>query len=80
MSALMGYALGLSALVVGVEDDAETGCLRMYLDSRSRGLYALIEDADAKEALRRGWAASYHGHLTVEWPPASALYTEDERP
>ena len=25
-------------------------------------------------------ANSSRVHLTIEWPPASALYTEDERP
>jgi len=77
---MLGYALGLTTLIVGVEDDPETGCLRMYVDHRGRGLYALIEEDEAKEQLRRAWANSSRGHLTVEKPPAHALWTEDERP
>jgi len=80
VSGLVGYALGTHALIVGVEDDPETGCLRMYLGSRNRGLYALIEEEEAKEQLRLAWGASSRGHLVVEWPPADALWTKEERP
>lgn len=66
--------------VVGVEPDEATGCLRMYVGHRYKGIYALIEDADAKAELRRAWAQTYHGHLMVPVPPNSALHTERERP
>lgn len=66
-------------LVVGVQDDPETGCLRMYVDHRSRGLYALIENEDAKAELRREWAVTTR-HLLVTPPPPSCLYLESERP
>lgn len=71
---------GRGVLVVGVEDDAETGCLRMYVGSRGDGIYALVEDAEAKEELRRAWARSFTGHLVVERPPDNVLWTERERP
>ncbi len=77
MSALLFSGRG--TLVVGVQDDPETGCLRMYVGSRSRGIYALIEDETAKAELRREWACVSR-HLVTETPPASALYSETERP
>jgi hypothetical protein len=67
-------------LVVGVEDDAETGCLRMYIGARYQGLYALIENEQAKEKLRREWAGSYCGNLLIDPPPDNSLYSEKERP
>lgn len=77
MSAL-GLAIGLSTLVSGVEEDAETGCLRMYVGHRCRGIYALIEDEEAKDELRRAWAQG--GHVVVDKPPLDVLWTERERP
>jgi hypothetical protein len=71
---------GRGVLVVGVEDDAETGCLRMYVGSRGDGIYALIEDEEAKDELRREWARAFTGHLVVERPPNDVLWTESERP
>lgn len=76
----VGLLLAGGVLVVGVEDDAETGCLRMYVGSRSDGIYALVEDDDAKEELRRSWAASICGHLVVERPPDEVLWSERARP
>ena len=75
---VLGLATGRAALVTGVEDDPETGCLRMYLGHRSRGIYALIEDEDAKDELRRAWAGSQH--VVVPKPPLEVLWTERERP
>jgi hypothetical protein len=74
----LGLAIGLSTLVVGVENDAETGCLRMYVGHRSRGIYALIEDEEAKDELRRAWAQG--GHVVVDKPSLDVLWTERERP
>jgi hypothetical protein len=67
-----------STLVVGVEDDAATGCLRMYVGHRARGVYALVEDEDAKDELRRAWGGGRHVVTSV--PPREVLYTESERP
>lgn len=78
MSALL--LSGRGVLVTGVEDDAETGCLRMYVGSRHLGVYALIEDEEAKDELRREWRRTFTGHLVVERPPDNALWTERERP
>jgi hypothetical protein len=75
---VLGLLMGTSVLVVGVEDDAATGCLRMYVGARYRGIYALVEDEDAKDALQRAWHSSRH--LVVDKPPVEALYTERERP
>jgi hypothetical protein len=66
--------------VVGVEPDAETGCLRMYVGHRYKGIYALVEDEAAKEELLRSWAQSYSGHLMTTCPPNENLYTTAERP
>jgi hypothetical protein len=74
-----GLLTGNSALVVGVEDDDETGCLRMYVGARHQGIYALIEDEDAKDELRRAWA-NVRQHVLVARPPESCLYTVEERP
>ena len=78
MSALLFSGRGV--LVTGVEDDAETGCLRMYVGSRGDGIYALIEDEAAKDELRREWARSFAGHLVVDRPPDDVLWTTKERP
>lgn len=67
------------AFVTGVQDDAETGCLRMYVGHRGQGIYALIEDEAAKEELRRAWADTSI-HLMVDCPPNHVLWSEKERP
>lgn len=75
----MSLALGMSALVVGLEDDEETGGLRVYLGHRARGLYAIVEDENAKDELRRAWAQG--GHVTLSpKPPTAVIWTERERP
>jgi hypothetical protein len=71
--------LKTSALVTGVEDDQDGGC-RMYVGARSNGVYAIIEDEEAKEKLRREWGASLMGHLVVDLPPRDCLFTTGERP
>lgn len=71
---------GTGTFVVGVEEDTATGCVRMYVGSRSSGVYALVEDEEAKYKLRASWAASFCEHLIVERPPDNVLYTEAERP
>lgn len=75
----LGLMMGYDTLVVGVEDDAETGCLRMYVGARHQGIYALVEDEDAKDELRRAWA-HIGQHVMVAKPPPSALWTTKERP
>lgn len=80
MSAIGLLLSGTGVLVVGVEDDPATGCVRMYVGSRGDGVYALIEDEEAQAELRTGWASSFRGHLVVERPPPGCLYTEEERP
>lgn len=69
----------MGVLVVGVEDDASTGCVRMYLNHRSSGIYALVEDEAAQKQLRDAWAGSRHLLLTTP-PPESVLFSESERP
>jgi hypothetical protein len=73
-----GLFTGQTVFVVGVEDDAETGGLRMYVGHRSNGIYAIVEDEDAKDELRRAWASLRH--VIVGRPPANVLYAEAERP
>lgn len=77
---MLGLILGMDTLVVGVEDDEETGGLRMYVGARWKGIYAIVEDEDAKKDLRNAWAGSYCGHLTVPIPPRDVLFTDEERP
>lgn len=76
---MISLLTGKSALVTGVENDQDGG-LRMYVGARYKGIYAIIEDEDAKEKLRREWGASLMGHLVVEIPPRDCLFTTEERP
>jgi hypothetical protein len=68
------------AFVTGVETDAETGDLRMYVGHRYKGIYALVHDEQAKVDLQRGWDSTMGGHLMVRVPPNDALFSENERP
>jgi len=60
-------------LLVGIEDQDDGG-LRLYLNHRSLGWYALIYDEDVKARVRDAWAGS--GHVTVPVPPLGCIYEE----
>lgn len=78
-SAVGLFLSGAGTLVVGVQEDPATGCVRMYVGHRADGIYALVEDEEAKTELRQAWANNGQ-HLVVERPPDNVLYTEAERP
>lgn len=67
---------GKSTIVVGVEDDPETGMLRMYVGARWRGVYALIEDPEDQETLRREWADPTR-ILVVPKPEPDQLFKDE---
>lgn len=79
MSAMLSLLIGTGTIVVGVQDDPETGCVRMYVGHRGDGVYALVENEEAQAELRRAWG-NHRQHLVVDRPPPEALYTEAERP
>jgi hypothetical protein len=69
-----GLIAGTHVLLVGVEDNGDDA-LRLYLDSRHRGVYALVYDEAAKAEVQRAWASG--GHVTVPTPPADCLYSDE---
>lgn len=71
-----GLLAGTHCLVVGVEDGPE-GMLKVYVDARHRGLYALVEDAEAQQAIRRAWANT-SSHLTITIPPPECLFLDSD--
>lgn len=77
---LFGLMAGTHTLLVGLEDNGDGG-LRVYLKSRSEGLYALVYDEEAKAELLRGWGGygAGHGssHITVPVPPPGCIYQEE---
>lgn len=58
-------------LVVGVEDDRETGGVRVYVGARYLNTYALLVDPEHCAAARRAWHGS-SGHVVANrydlWP------------
>ncbi len=79
MSAILGMMLGLRSLVVGVEEDAETGGVRVYLDARYLSRYAVIDNPEAADEMRRQWRNGLQ-HLIIEKPPDEAITTDELRP
>lgn len=60
-------------LVVGIEDrcdcdDDGAPLLRVYLHTRSQGIYVCI-GGEAAEEVRRGWAATFRTHLFIRFEP-----------
>jgi hypothetical protein len=74
-----GLMAGTHTLLVGLEDNGDDG-LRVYLKSRSEGLYALVYDEAAKANLLRVWGGygpgHGSGHITVPIPPSDCIYQE----
>jgi hypothetical protein len=62
---------GRTAMVTGLEDEPD-GALKVYVGPRWRGVYVLVDDAEAKDAIRRGWAVG--GHLLIPIPAAKCLW------
>lgn len=58
-------------LVTGVEDDRETGGVRVYIDGRYLNRYSLIVDPEMCARARRAWAST-HQHVIADfqdlWP------------
>jgi hypothetical protein len=80
VSSIIGLMLGLSALVVDVTDDAETGGARVYIDARYLGRYVVIDDPAAADEMRRQWRNASQ-HLVLDHrPPDDAITTETLRP
>jgi hypothetical protein len=73
-----GWLAGTHCLVVGVEDGPD-GTLKVYVDARWKGLYAIVEDAEAQEAIRRAWANT-SSHLTITKPPPECLFRDPVAP
>lgn len=62
-------------LVVGVEDDRETGGVRVYVDARYLNRYSLIVDTEACERIRRAWLG-HHQHLVASFQDLWPLHEE----
>lgn len=50
-------------LITGVEDDRETGGVRVYIGARYHNAYSLLVDQEMCERARRAWAGSISSHL-----------------
>lgn len=74
VSGVHGLIAGTHTLLVGIEDQDDGG-LRLYLNSRSLGLYALTYDPEAQEEIRQAWGRKTH-HITLPVPPPDAIYEE----
>lgn len=71
---IAGLITGTHTYLVGVEDDPDGG-LRCYLGARSKGLYCVVEDEDAKADVRRAWGGSL-GLITIPVPPPKCIFAE----
>ena len=65
-------------LLTGIEDDP-SGALRVYLGARYKGLYMLIEDAEAKDTFRRAWGSGAPHTWMWPLPPAEAILKDAGR-
>ena len=65
-------------LITGVEEDRETGGVRVYVGARWRNVYSLIVDPENCERARRLWAATYTGHLIASFQDLYPLHYEGE--
>lgn len=71
---LIGCMMGTHKEVVGVEDDPDGHGLRLYLGTRSAGIYVVVEDPDAQEQVRRAWNGG--GRVTLPNPPEHAYFRD----
>lgn len=60
-------------IVVGVEEQPD-GAWRVYLGHRAKGIYLLLEAAEA-EPFRRAWASGGHVWM-APIPPADLLHSD----
>lgn len=67
---------GRTALVVGVKDDPD-GALKVYVGARYRGIYVLVDDANAQHEIQRAWATG--GHVLVPLPDDSQLHRDGDQ-
>jgi hypothetical protein len=72
---IFGLLAGTHTLLVGVEDQDDGG-LRLYLDSRHRGLYVVVDDPAAQAQARSAWATG--GHVTIPVPHAEYIQREQD--
>lgn len=64
---------GNTALVVGVEDGPDDA-LKVYIGARYRGVYVLVDDADAQREIRRAWDTM--GHVLIPLPDENHLHKD----
>lgn len=74
--AVHGLIAGTHTLVVGVEDDSESGGVRIYLGHRALGAYAVVTDPDTATTIREAWARGSQ-HLTVLAPPPDRIFYDE---
>jgi hypothetical protein len=75
-SGLLASLVGDTTLVVGVEDELEEGCLKVYVGARYLGTYVLIQDPEAQREVRTAWRGG--GHVLIPLPPQGHLYRDGE--
>ena len=80
---ILGYAIGLDVLVVGVEDDPTetyddgTPCLRVYIGARWRNQFC-VASRDDVDAVRRAWSSQRH--VVIPRPPDGSVYEDHSTP
>lgn len=67
-------------LVTGVEEDKETGGVRIYVGARYENYYSLVVDPEACERARQAWASSSRSHLFASFQDLWPMHREGRRP
>jgi hypothetical protein len=74
---IAGLFDGSSVELVGVEDHPDGG-IRCYIGHRARGMYCIIDDADAIQQTRLAWAGGRR--VLMPTPPSWCVFFEGETP
>ncbi len=68
---------GQASLVVGCERN-EGGSVKLYLDSRYRGIYLCLPVGQTADEAERAWRGSHSVHLWLSpVPPIDALFCDE---
>jgi hypothetical protein len=73
---MLGLFTGDTTLLVGVEDHPDGG-LKCYLGARYRGVYAIVDDPEAMEKVRRAWADPT-AKVLFPVPPPECVFSDRE--
>ena len=68
---------GRTAAVSGLSED-DDGALKVYVGHRHKGLYLLVDDPVAQEAIRDAWG--YGGHVLIPLPEAGQVFADAATP